>query len=191
MWPFARTAAEIQATMNQELYSVPGQVATWSLNGHFFDLSGAGLHATSSGAVTFTPNPLVLASPAVPQPHGASTPGCLGDLLLSPTCAAQVGNNGFGVMCTRTPPGAIAIWGGTLGVLPGPIPLLGVNVWLDPTVLVTYTALANGLGAMRLGFAIPATAPTGFQLALQGIVLDPCGSQGFTASNAMVVVIQP
>ena len=191
MWPFARTAAEIQATMNQELYSVPGHVATWNLNGHTFDTSGAALHATSFGTVTFAANPLVLATPAVPQPWGASSPGCLGSLLLSPTSAAQVGNNAFGVMCTQTPAGAIALWGATLGVLPGPVPLLGVDIWLDPTVLVTFSAVANGLGAMRLGFPIPNTAPTGYQFALQSLVLDPCGTQGWTASNAQVVVIQP
>jgi hypothetical protein len=140
----------------------------------------------------FTANPLVLATPAMPQAWGASTPGCLGNLLLSPTSAAQVGNSSFGVMCTQTPAGAIALWGGTLGVLPGPIPLLGVDIWLDPTVLVTFSATANGLGAMRLGFPISNTAPTGYQLALQSLVLDPaCAAQGWTASNAQVVVIQP
>ncbi|HEX6811926.1 MAG TPA: LamG domain-containing protein [Planctomycetota bacterium] len=191
LWPFARTAAEIQATMNQELVSIPGLVSSWNLNGHLFDLSGAGQHATSSGQVTFTTNTLNLTTPVMATAWGASTPGCLGNMLLAPTCAAQVGNNAFGVMCTRTPAQAIAIWGATLGVLPVGVPLLGVDIWLDPTVLVTFTAFANGLGAMRLGFPIPAGAPIGFQLALQGIVLDPCGSMGFTASNAMLVAIQP
>ncbi|MEO6595593.1 MAG: LamG domain-containing protein [Planctomycetota bacterium] len=191
LWPFARTQAEIQATMNQELNSVPGLVSTWNLSGFLFDTSGGGLHGTSSGQVTFTPNPLALTSPLMAVSSGTSTPGCLGALLLSPTSAAQLGNVGFGVECTRTPAGAIAIWGASSQVLPGSFPLLGVDVWLNPTGLITITELANGLGALRVGVPVPATAPLGFTFALQAFVLDPCGAQLFTASNALTIVVLP
>jgi hypothetical protein len=119
------------------------------------------------------------------------TAGCLGPMSLAPTSAATLGNLNFGVVCTQTPANAIAVWGLTLGTLPAPFPVLGVGIWIDPTVLVTATASANGLGAMRLGVPIPATAPLGFTLATQALVLDPCGSQGFTASNALTIVVQP
>lgn len=39
LWPFARTAAEIQSTMNYELALVPGEVSTWNLNGTGADSS--------------------------------------------------------------------------------------------------------------------------------------------------------
>lgn len=186
LWPFARTQAEIQATMNQELLAVPGLVSTWNLDGNTLDTSST-MHATANGQVTFTPNTLTLPVPAPAAAVGASTPGCLGALVLTPTSAANAGNLAYGAVCTQTPPQALAVWGITLGVLPGPLPLLGVDIWLDPTVLVTATATANALGALRLGLPIPATVAPGFPLAVQALVLDPCGSQGFTASNALAI----
>lgn len=191
LWPFARTQAEIQASMNLELASVPGLVSTWNLNGTFGDSSNT-LHATSSGQVTFTANTLALAAPLLPIATGTSTAGCLGALALMPTGAAQVGNLGFGIACTQTPPSAIAVFGLSTGTLPGSFPLLGVDIWLDPTgLLLTTTAIANGLGTLRLGVPIPATAPLGFTFATQALVLDPCGSQGFTASNALTTFLVP
>ncbi|MGK0202333.1 MAG: hypothetical protein ACI9S9_001400, partial [Planctomycetota bacterium] len=35
LWPFARSAEDIQKTMNMELVSVPGYVSTWNLNNNF------------------------------------------------------------------------------------------------------------------------------------------------------------
>jgi hypothetical protein len=189
LWPFARTAAEIQATMNQSLTSVPGLVSTWNLDGHALDTSG-GLHGTVSGAVAFTPNPLPLTLPAAAIASGASTAGCLGALRLAPTAAANAGNTAFGIACTRTPANALAVWGLTAGALPAPLPLLGVDVWLDPTgFLITSSAVGNGLGTMRVGIPLPAGAPIGFTFAAQALVLDPCGSQGFTASDALTVTV--
>ncbi len=190
LWPFARTAGEIQATMNQELYSVPGLVSTWNLNGFLLDTS-SGLATTSSGQVTFTANPLVLTSPNLPTASGTSSPGCLGDLHLAPTSAAQVGNAAFALACTRTPPGALAIWGASAGVLPSSFPLLGVDVWLNPTGLVTVTAIADALGALRMPIPVPGTVAPGYAFAAQAFVLDPCGPQLFTASDALSVVVVP
>lgn len=189
LWPYARTQAEIQATMHQALFSVPGRVSTWNLDGFSLDTS-SGLHANLVGGVTYTPNALNLSAPLLPTAAGASTPGCLGSLELGPTTAAIAGTNAFAFACTRTPAGAIGIFGATVGVLPAPFPLLGVDVWLDPTGLVTATATANGLGALRLPLPLPATA-AGASFGLQALVLDPCGPQGFTASHALHVVVQP
>lgn len=190
LWPFARTQGEIQATMNQELAAVPGVVSTWNLNGSFFDTSG-NLHATASGNVVFTANPLLLSAPLAAFASGASTPGCLGDLRLAPTSIAQLGNLDFGVVCARTPPAALTLWGATVGVLPSPFPLLGVDIWLDPNGLVAVTSSANALGAVRAAIPVPATAPLGFSFGLQALVLDPCGPQLFTASDALTVVVLP
>jgi hypothetical protein len=189
LWPFARTAGEIQATMNQSLVGVPGLVSTWNLDGHLLDTSG-GLHGTSSGAVTFTANPLTLPIPAAAVASGASTPGCLGALRLAPTAAANAGNTAFGLACTQTPPNALAVWGLTGGALPGPLPLLGVDIWVDPTgFLITVGGAANALGTVRTSVPLPAGAPIGFTFAAQALVLDACGSQGFTASDALTVTV--
>ncbi|MCB9883512.1 MAG: LamG domain-containing protein, partial [Planctomycetes bacterium] len=55
LWPFARTAAEIQSTMMAQLESVPGLVSTWNLNGNFVDTSGSNT-ATQIGTVNFIQN---------------------------------------------------------------------------------------------------------------------------------------
>ncbi len=191
LWPFARTPAEIQATMNQELGSVPGRVSTWNCNGTFDDTSSA-LHGAASGQVLFTANPLVLAPGLAPFPSGVSTPGCLGALALAPASMANTGNTAFALACTATPPNALAVWGLTGSVLPGPLPVLGVGIWVDPSAfLITASAVGDGLGALRLAIPLPPGAPVGFVFAAQALVLDPCGALGFTASDASTVVVTP
>ena len=191
LWPFARTQADIQAAMNQELVSIPGLVSTWNLNGLFVDSSGT-QHATASGQVTFTVNPLILSAPLVPPfAAGASTPGCLGPLTLAPTATAKVGNPAFGIVCHPTPPGAFTILGLSFGVLASPFPLLGVDIWLDPTVIVTFGATSNSLGAAYIPLPIDISIPPGFLFGAQALVLDACGTDDFTASNALVVFCHP
>ncbi|MCU0863848.1 MAG: LamG domain-containing protein [Planctomycetes bacterium] len=190
LWPFARTGAEILATMNQTLAGVPGRVSTWNLDGHALDTS-AGLNGTTSGQVNFTANPLTLSGAAPPAAVGTGTPGCLGPIQLAPTGSAQLGSLAFSIAATTTPANTIAVWGASAGTLASPLAVLGVNVWIDPIGLVTGTALANGLGTVRLLLPIPATAPLGFSFAVQAIVLDPCGSQSFTSSDALSIVLQP
>ena len=40
IWPFARSAAAIQSTMNMSLAAMPGELSTWNLDGTFVDSSG-------------------------------------------------------------------------------------------------------------------------------------------------------
>jgi hypothetical protein len=192
LWPFARTQAEIQATMNMELGAIPGVVSTWNLNGNYLDTSGGGQHATSSGQVTFTPNTLNLTPPVVQAafPFGASTPGCLGPIAISLTSLAQVGNAAFAPVCTRAPANAIAFLMTSFQPLPAPLQVAGVNVWLNPVPSVLSLASVNGLGAARCGLPLPVTAPLGLGLNFQFALLDACGPQGITASSAMTVVLQ-
>ena len=191
LWPFARTAQDIQKTMNMRLDSMPGLVSTWNLDGDFLDSSST-MDATASGQVQWAVNPLLLAPPFVPLSFqmGASTPGCLGDLTLCPTGPAVPDYADFGVVCNQLPPGSLCLWAGTLTTLPAPINVLGVDIWVDPTVLATVGGLADGLGSARLAFPMPVNAPIGWAFSLQCIVLDPCGPQDFTASEAATIVIQ-
>jgi hypothetical protein len=100
------------------------------------------------------------------------------------------GYNDFAVVCTRTPPGALALWGGSAGVLPAAFPLLGVGIWIDPTGLVIIGGTANGLGAARAPIPLPASVPIGVSIGVQCIVLDACGPQLFTASDALTIIVQ-
>lgn len=190
LWPFARTQAEIQSTMNHELVGVPGRVSTWILNGVPVDFSG-GQHGTEIGTVNYTANPLPLASSAMGTAVGSSTPGCLGDLLLSQTSITPAGNTAFALACTRPSPGAIGLWVGAFAPLPFSVPVFGIDFWLDPTYLELYVSVADGLGTLRLGLPVPATAPIGASMTFQSLVLDACGSEGWAASNALVLAVQP
>ena len=190
LWPFARTQAEIQATMNQQLFGVPGRVSTWNLDGHSFDTSG-GQMGSEAGSVTFNNNPLVLGTPVMPTASGIGTPGCLGDLRLTTTSAPQVGNAGFGFACTRTAPNTLGIWVGSAGTLPSPVTIFGFDLWLDLIGMVTENGGANGLGTMHLALPLPPTFPAGFQFAAQAVVLDACGPEQLASSDALTVVVLP
>ena len=190
LWPFARTAEDIQKTMNLELASVPGYVSTWNLNNDFLDSSG-GQNATSGGQVTFSSNPLVLAQAPLGFgiQQGASTPGCLGDIRLSMSGPSVNSYQDFRLVGTRVPSNALTLWGAALGTLPSPLPLLGVDIWIDPSNAVLLANTANALGSSRFNLPIPGGL-AGFTFAMQCFALDACGPQGFTASDAAIVIVQ-
>jgi hypothetical protein len=191
LWPFARTQAEIQATMNEELLAVPGLVSTWNLNGNLLDSSST-MHGTVGGLLTPATTAPVLTTPAFAGlASGVSTPGCLGALSLAPTSTPSALNLAFAAVCTRTPPNALVGWGIAFGVIPASFPLLGVDVFLDTAGMQVTTVTANSLGAARLGMPIGAAFPPGFAWAVQSMVLDPCGPQGYTASNALSLSVLP
>ncbi|MCA8973975.1 MAG: LamG domain-containing protein [Planctomycetes bacterium] len=191
LWPFARTQAEIAQTMSYQLAGVPGLVSTWSLDGHLLDLSG-NQHATSSGQVTFTPNTLNLTqlSAASGTAVGASTPGCLGPIEMSFGSLPQAGNLDFGPVCTRVPGNAITFLAMALNAAPVPLHIAGIDFWLDSSTSLAVLASANGLGAARFTVPMPAWLPNGTSLAFQYGIVDPCGPQGLTASNALVTLTQ-
>lgn len=188
VWPFARTQSDIQTSMNQTLYVIPGLVETWNLDYTLVD-SSSGITMNAVGVVPFVANTRTPTLPVPPAAVGASTPGCLGPLWLSPG-NVPIANTTFTANCYRTPANAVAIWVVTLGVLPFGFPILGVDLWVDPTVNVLLIGVANGLGTLPFAFPLGATEPPGFTFALQALVLDPCGSQGFTASNALAMLTQ-
>jgi hypothetical protein len=191
LWPFGRTQAEIQQTMNYSLNSVPGLVSTWNLDNHLLDTSG-GLHATSSGQVTFTANPLSLTTLGAQSgfPVGASTPGCLGPLAMSFGSLPQAGNLDFAPVCTRSPANAPALFAVAFQTAALPLPVAGVNYLLDPASSVLVFTTANGLGVTRMPVGLPAWVGPGFSFAFQVGFIDPCGPQGFTASDALVTITQ-
>ncbi len=190
LWPFARTADDIQRTMNLELQSVPGYVSTWNLNGDALD-SSSDQHGAVGGAVSFTVNPLPLvgASLAFGLAAGGGTPGCTGELRLCPSGPCQTSYPDFRLVCTRTSPGSFVFWGASLQPLSSPLSLLGVDVWLDPATLVAVGLTSNGLGSASLSLPVPATA-LGFSFVAQCLVPDACAQQGWAASDALLLVVQ-
>lgn len=190
LWPFARTAEDIQQTMNLELQSVPGYVSTWNLNGDALD-SSSDQHGVIGGTVAFTVNPLPLtgAPTAFGIAAGAGTPGCTGELRLCPSGPSVTNYADYRLVCTRTAPSSFVFWGASLQAAPAPLSFLGVDVWLDPSSLVAVGLTANGLGSAGLNLPIPPTA-SGFSFVAQCLVPDACAAQGWAASDALVLVVQ-
>ncbi|MCB9885342.1 MAG: LamG domain-containing protein [Planctomycetes bacterium] len=189
IWPFARTAAEIQASMNEKLQAVPGLVATWNFDNTLVDTS-TGNVLVANGAVGFTANTLMLGTPSAGTALGASSAGCLGDILLSPTGAPTSGNAAFGVAGSRLPASAFAFFATAFAAAPAPLPIAGIDYWLDPGSTIAVFTQADALGLVRFALPMPASGFTGVNLAFQVAALDACGSQGLTASNAMAITIQ-
>jgi hypothetical protein len=195
LWPYARTAAEIQATMNQELMAVPGGVSTWNFNNDFRDSSG-GLHGTVSGGVGFANNPLALQTLPVSGgfPFGSSPPTCNAAVLRSSiTTRPHVGTSAFAIATTRA---AANAQGGlliTFAALPAAFPFLGIDLWVNPSAsgfLVSVGAGATGYA--RLGLPIPSTPSiAGGTLYSQFVFVDACGPSGLVASDALRVVLLP
>ncbi len=192
LWPYARSAAEIQATMNQALNTVPGGVSTWSFDNNLMDTS-AGRHATMSGSVTYTNNvPTLTSQPFPGAVLGMSTAGCSGAIQVAPTSIPQVGNQGFGLVAHPGAPGSSTICAFSGNAVSSPFPLQGIDIWLDLTLLVGgYAATVDALGTAHFPLPIGATVPSGITIAAQFISLDACGPQGLTASNAIAFAIQP
>ncbi len=190
LWPFARTAAEIQSTMNLELSSVPGLVSTWNLNTSTgFQDSSSTLHGASIGAVAFTNAAPALQSIPFPgaRTAGASTAGCLGAIEATIGSLPQRGNANFAFVAHRLPTGAsAAIVFGTRN-LSAPFRILGVDLWVDPASVGFFVSPASldPLGSARFSLPIPGVGRPGFAFAGQFVFLDPCGPQGITASTGL------
>lgn len=127
---------------------------------------------------------------------GASSFGCDGALAASVTSMPRIGNGNFRLTCNSVAaPGAGLI---VMSFAPAVLPmvLLGIEVWVDLTASVTQFVPGNGLGA---DYALPlpaAPAYVGLPIAAQFAWLanaagPTCPANGLSASNALLIVIQP
>jgi hypothetical protein len=195
LWPFARTAAEIQSTMNLELNSVPGLVSTWNFNASDFSDSSSILHGNAIGTVNFTtnaPNLTVVPHPGVVV-AGAGTPGCFGTIHQTFSGPPRRGNNAFAFVAHRVPVGTPVAFFFAPQNLTSPIQVAGVDIWPDLFSPASFfaTAANDALGTARFPIAIPGWIPAGSFFAGQFIALDVCGPQGLTSSSALSGVIIP
>ncbi|MCA8954498.1 MAG: LamG domain-containing protein [Planctomycetes bacterium] len=196
LWPVARTAAEIQSTMNLALASVPGEVSTWNLDFSPRDSSG-GNSGKDVNSPSYGVNTLKLTTaPLGVTAFGASTPGCGGALAAGATGHAKAGNAGFGLTCLRaadtSAQGAIGLLWLGLGRLSAPIKVDGADVWVNPAVpgfLVGIAGNANGL--TNLGAPIPASTPVNAKVYFQFFFHHPsCASVPLFASEGLELVVQ-
>jgi hypothetical protein len=192
LWPFARTPGEIQATMNQQISTVPGRVATWNLNADFMDSSGQ-LHGTPVGSIPFVANtlPLRIFPVSGATAFGASTVGCRGTIPMSIAALPVIGNPDFALMCTRVTSSAVGGLLTTFNRLQNPLQLLGIDVWVDLNAAgFLVSAAADSRGVARIGLPVPQNPGlVGARLFGQFVWVDTCGPMGLTASDALEVVL--
>jgi len=193
LWPFARTAGEILSTMNLELSSVPGEVSTWNFNQSLADSSGTN-HGQAVNNPTMAANSLALGPVQFGAANfGTATAGCLGQPRAAATTWPRVGNADFAVGALRcTTGGAGILWLGT-GSLASPLRVLGVDLWLDPSlpnVLVPAVGGASGFG--RVSLPIPNQASLRNRvLCVQTVWTEPSCSIPLFASDGLQFVIAP
>ena len=195
LWPYARTAAEIQSTMSVSLNGVPGGAHTWALDGHTLDTSGL-LHGTTQGTVPFVANSLTLTPYPTPGAvaFGGPSSNCAPRIATTVASLARVGNGAFGIVCTNAPASGNGVLALGAQRLPAAFPLLGVDVWVNaggPLVLANVTS--SVLGAARVGVPVPSVpALAAGSVYGQLFWVDAaCGARGLTASDGLHVTILP
>ncbi|MGE3172590.1 MAG: LamG domain-containing protein [Planctomycetota bacterium] len=194
IWPVARTAGEIQSTMNQSISGYFGKALMFPLDGHTLDVSSA-LFGNQFGTSTFVPGatlPPLQFLPTAPVGQSTTTCGRSIDALIA--SMPQIGNASFAVWAARGPRPAtsqLAVVVGSLNQAPlGLPPFLGVDVAIDPLSVVYQATLippTNALGNARLPLPLPMDPSLpGVSVVFQFAFADAtCGPQGLTGSDGI------
>jgi hypothetical protein len=155
-----------------------------------FPLTPGG-RAYAGGGDTFMTRLPLLASGL--SRSGTGTPGCSGLPWLGASPMPRVGAADFAVRGGRAVPGARGLVCLGLGLLPAPLPLLGVPLHVDPARWLACPGVtADARGGSTLALAIPGDPVLGGAvLFAQGVWLDPCAPSGFAASGALRVEVRP
>jgi len=157
---------------------------------------------TTSGAYDTTHNSADDAFIAQLQLHpsgvkrfGASTPSCNGDVALYGLADVTSPSPGFGLACLKSPPSTIGFLAVTAKRLPTPVPLVGVNIWVNPDkaqlILVPVSTSANG--TFNLPIPIPSGLKKGLMAHVQVIWANTAACGGVntnSASDALELTIQ-
>jgi hypothetical protein len=171
---------------------MPGEVSTWNLDGDAVDSSG-GNHGAGVGSPTFAANTLVQQVISFPGAlnFGAGS-GCRATGLAAVPALANVGNAGFGFVATRAPAGAGGFALVSSATLPSPLPILGIQVFVDPTAAVSTFVFANAVGTGAVALPVPNVAGfVGLVVFAQFGWLDASCAGGVSASNGVLATVLP
>ena len=193
IWPFARTEAEIQASMDDEMGFIPGAV-TFHLDGNLFD-SSSNFAGTANGTMNYVAGASTdVWTPMNVVSFGTATTTCSQTLGVSATERPLGGSTSFAVTafdCTPNIQGGLLISARSSAVATN---VLGVDLWLDLTRLLPTQLLVttDAAGIARAPIPLPNTPSlAGSILVGQFAFLDAaCSPQGVSASPAAGVVLQ-
>ncbi len=133
----------------------------------------------------------VLDGDEAPLPYGASTPGCSGPLALRANSEPRVGNPLFALSCTGFPAGAPGLVG--FSTTSASATVLGVTVLIDLAAGAFFLTIpSDGAGVAARALPIPNDPLlAGGTIFSQAFSFDPCGPQGFAASQGLQITLQP
>lgn len=184
IWPYARTAAEIQATMNQTLRGSPGGVSSYDLDviAGTLVLDGSGQNpgtavalSTANSGGQAVANTLSLPSAKLgASSFGGGTAGCPHIPATGISGPAKVGNTAIALMCADGNSSGVGFaWVGAARLTQS-FTLLGAPIWVDvgmPGLLVP--AVGGSYGLVRIPIAVPAATPTGATVYVQFVFSEP------------------
>jgi len=130
---------------------------------------------------------------------GRSSPGCTGLHAALVTSLPRVGNASFALTCGNARPFTLGVCALTANRFASPTLVLGgVELWVDPSWYYNpLLVLSNAVGATEVAVPVPnQRALAGSRLFAQFLWVGstappPCPPLGWSASNALEIVIQP
>ena len=125
--------------------------------------------------------------------YGASTPGCSGPLAIGVRRWPQVGNAAFELTCRGASPAALGVVILNYPAQVPSLPVLGFDLWVAPAGAALAVVISDANGRAEQPLPIPAQATlAGLQLHTQFVFyVAGCPPQGWSASNALSLTIQP
>lgn len=128
---------------------------------------------------------------------GRGTRGCTGPVLLRGTAMPQMGNIGFGILCTNAP----ALSAGALFLsdhrLPTGVVVAGAELWIDPSAGLTLALSSSDLQRAEIPLPIPAEPDLiGGRVYAQAVWVGPstpapCPPLGLSTSFGLEITVQP
>ncbi|MCA8950056.1 MAG: beta-propeller fold lactonase family protein [Planctomycetes bacterium] len=122
--------------------------------------------------------------------YGTSTAGCAGDPTLRASSEPRAGNGQFALVAGGAAAGVVGVR--VVGFAATALPLLGVDLLVDPTSAVSTLVFADTHGGEVTPFSLaPGSAHVGLALRAQILWLDPCGPQGIASTRGLGFTIVP
>ena len=130
---------------------------------------------------------------------GNASAGCAGPPLVGVNSQPRIGNAGFAFLATDAPANSGGVILLSSRKLTAPIPVLGVELWLDPAgpVFTPYGVASSGVGASEFGLPIPnQPVLVGGRVCAQYFWVGPtapapCPPLGLSATSGIEITVQP
>jgi hypothetical protein len=130
---------------------------------------------------------------------GTTSYGCDGGVAAGVSAMPRIGNDEFSFTCVGAPNPAIGVIVATVGAaMAAPGTTVGIDLWIGlQGAVTTFVSTVSGQGGVDVPFPIPAGAgfvglPLSVQFVWYSAQTGPtCPMLGFSASNALDVVVQP